>query len=185
MKPCNHLCLRCLSFGYCRKLSCLLVSDAEIEDAEFIRDVKGFGADLDIKSDCWRNFLIDSYRDYLGRVFADRTAMERGLETFLDTQELEIDHFREWARDFFRHVPPHVKPHVRPEAWERVRVVATILRARFPEAAASWGLRASNDREAPPPRRRRRRRKGGEPLSLSRRRKKKSQQRRRPPPAGE
>ena len=81
-------------------------------------------------------------------------------EIFLPTDQ-EIDdgvgavieyRMRNWFEETFATpVPESVTPHVRIEAKERFRIVATILRARFPAQAAMWGVRAANDNFAPIP----------------------------------
>nr|WP_281721263.1 hypothetical protein [Nitrosomonas nitrosa] len=119
------------------------MSDKNIENPEYVRDLRCFAYGLRISSHDWLEFLTDLYRDYPGRIID-----ARGAEVFLNMEEFETAGIREWFRDFCCTLcPPDVTPRVRPEAWERVRALATILRAHFPEAAMVWGVRAANDNE--------------------------------------
>jgi hypothetical protein len=70
---------------------------------------------------------------------------EPGENAAGEVEEALPDAIRYWFRDFCRVVERDVIPHVRCEAWERVRILASILRARDPDAARMWGLRAAND----------------------------------------
>lgn len=135
------LCPYCLARGYCRRLQTQIVSDDDIDNSEFIRDVREFAHKLDINDEEWREFLSNLYRDYRGRV-----ADADGNEIFLDMEEFERPSIREWFRDFCCRLPVR-HPHVRPEARERVRVLATILKAYNPLAASYWGVRPANDNE--------------------------------------
>ena len=136
-----YLCAHCLSRGYCRRLRIEIVGDEKIANPEYIRDLRAFAFGLGINDEDWREFVSDLYRDYRGWI-----ARANGTETFLDMGEFERPSIREWFRDFCcTPCPGHVTPHVRPEAWERVRVLATILTATYRHAAPFWGLRADND----------------------------------------
>lgn len=135
------LCPQCYCCGYCRKSVVQIVSDKQIANPEYIRDLRAFTAKLDIEADRWRCYLVDCYRDFSGWI-----AGEGGAEVFLDTSELERPHIREWCRDWLcKPCSPDVTPRVRAEARERIRVVATILTATYPAKAQFWGMRGAND----------------------------------------
>lgn len=145
MKFCRH----CQMIGICERLVAQLFSDRELYREYFLYDFRAFLVSYTIKHDLcfseWLDHLCDLYRDYRGRIKgAD------GQEVFLDMSVFEVPHIREWFRDFIRLVPPGVQPRLRPEARERVRVLATIMRANFPSEGMMWGLRAAND-NAPAP----------------------------------
>lgn len=135
------LCLNCLSRGYCRRLRVEIVGDEDLANPEYIRDLRAFALGLGVNDEDWREFVSDLYRDYRGWI-----ARANGTEIFLDMDEFERPSIREWFRDFCcTPCPAHVTPRVKPEAWERVRVLATILSATYPHDARFWGLRGDND----------------------------------------
>ena len=141
---CSPLCPLCLIYGYCRRTTSLLVRDAEIANPEFVRDTRLFAHSLGISPDSWHDFIIDEYRDYPGRILDPR-----GNETFLNISVLEVPGIRDWFKAWACAPPSECATlRVRKEAWERVRIVTTILRARNPVEAQFWGLRAANDNEA-------------------------------------
>lgn len=139
--PAFPLCIQCLGLNYCRQLTCRIVSDAELANPEFIRDVRTHARGLDLTRDGWMLWLADAYRDYPGLIVdAADAAVTLDLAVF-DTASI-----RYWFRDFVeRETPAHIRPRLRTEARERVRVLATLLRATHPRAAALWGVRAAND----------------------------------------
>ena len=61
------LCARCLSLGYCKNSTRQLVRDAQLEDPEYLRDLRNFAASLGISADHWLDHLMDMYRDFSGR----------------------------------------------------------------------------------------------------------------------
>ena len=137
MRP--TLCFNCFSHGYCRKTSSRIVSDDEMTPA-FVSDVKETARSLNVSPYDWREHLSDLYRDYKGRIID-----EDGNEVFLDTEVFEFPHHREWSRDFMAHLAEGSAPRIRAESRERIRVMASILRAAFPAEADMWGVRAAND----------------------------------------
>lgn len=131
------------SFQYCNGLSVGLVSDLELSNPDFIRDVRAFCFELDVSSYHWHDHVIDLYRDYRGTVLD-----EDGTEVNLNTCVFEIASIRDWFRDFCcTACPDHITPYVRGEAKERVRVLATILRAVYPAQSLLWGVRPANDNQ--------------------------------------
>lgn len=119
------------------------MDDTKLDNPEFIRDLRRYTASLGISCDQWLDFLSDTYRDYPGRIM-DQT----GREVFLDMEVFEEPNIRYWFRDWCN-TPcgNNVVPRIRSEARERIRVLATILRAANPKAALMWGVRAANDNE--------------------------------------
>jgi hypothetical protein len=123
-------------------LNCNLVTDAELKAPEFLRDVKTAGYSLRVKASDWQEQINNLYRDYLGRIRDPHT----GVETFLNMEEFEGPHIREWFRDWVcTPCPANFTPYAHPASRERVRIFATILRAHFGSGASAWGLRADND----------------------------------------
>jgi len=135
------LCARCYTQGYCRRLYARVVCETQLHDPNYLLDLKAFCRWLNVNDEEWLEFLTGLYRDYPGWI-----SDGAGREVFLDMQEFERPYIREWFRDFCcKPCPPGVQPRVRSEAVERVRILATILTACFPEKAAFWGLRGDND----------------------------------------
>jgi len=137
------LCAPCFLQGYCSRLIARPVTGAELRNGEFVRDLRLYASQLRIACDRWTNYLIDAYRDHPGIIVTSS-----GAEIELDTSVFDNPHQRYWFRDFCKPVPAGVIPHIRREARERVRVMATILRAIDPRGTALWGIRAANDVEA-------------------------------------
>lgn len=139
------LCVTCFGLGYCKKLFSRLVSDRELENPHFRDDVRQFARSLDVPAAEWRDYLLDLYCHYPGRIVD-----QNGAETFLNMEEFEVPHVREWCRDWINGVPSASGPsRLRSESRERIRALASILRAAFPEEAFTWGLRAANDNKPP------------------------------------
>jgi hypothetical protein len=137
-------CECCLVLDHCRNINAKLVSDSELSDPEFIRDVRGFAHGLNVSSYHWRDFLTDLLRDYKGWIEGPD-----GTEAFLNMRAFEIENQRAWFRDFCcTPTKDHIKPYVRKEARGRAKILATILRAAYPNEALMWGVRAANDNEA-------------------------------------
>ncbi len=139
------LCMNCLPLGYCAKLNCILVSDKELNNLDFVEDVRSCAQNLRIKPSGWRDFIYDTYRDYPGRVLGSN-----GEEVFLDLEVFETDGIREWFRDWILRSERLCRSKtLRIESRERVRVIATLLRAQNPRAALIWGVRPANDNQPP------------------------------------
>ena len=139
------LCSECRLNGYCRRIVAPVVSDDQLKSPEYIRDLRNFAASRGVTAESWLDHLADLYRDYPGWIIGPD-----GQEELLDLEQFERPHIREWFRDFCNGVcPPDVTPRVRVEARERVRILATILAARYPVDAMLWGVRPANDNRAP------------------------------------
>ena len=116
-----------------------LVTDSQLRNPAYLHDMRVFTASLDISPDDWPDFICDLYRDFRGLV-VDQEGHTIGLNTDL------LDTYREWYRDWAnKPVVPGIMPRLRKEAKARIRVIATILRAAFPEQTSSWGDEPSND----------------------------------------
>lgn len=138
------VCTKCLRLGFCRRNTVRVVSDAELAQAAFIEDAQvSIGARLRSSPDNIEHidYLTDLYRDFRGRVIGPD-----GGEVSLDTELLEGETARSWLREFIRPRGPRERAaYLRSQAKERFRVVATIIRAAFPDDAMMWGVRASNE----------------------------------------
>lgn len=136
-----NMCRACRRHGFCRKLACQIVTDDELNDPEFLRDVRAAALAEGVSADAWLEHVNDLYRDFRGWI-----SDARGAEVLLDMEEFERPFIREWFRDFCcTPCAPDIKPRIRDVARERVRVLATILRAAHPAKALLWGVRAAND----------------------------------------
>ena len=136
------ICTSCICLGYCIKRKSRLVSDREMTP-HFVRDLRMYAHSLSIPYTAWRDYITDEYRDYEGWV-----ATPSGKETSLDMEVFETDSIQYWFRDFCcTPCPDDIVPYVKDSAPERVRILATILRARNPKAALMWGIRAANDND--------------------------------------
>jgi len=158
MKP--NLCPSCTALGYCRDLKVPMVTDAELSKPEFIRDVRATAYRCGKSADGWLEFANNLYRDFNGRITARQCGRCRSFrdeqhcascqEVWLDMDALEFPGIRDWFAGWCcSPYPANVTPVVRIEARERVRVLATILKASFPEEARNWGLRAANENRPP------------------------------------
>lgn len=135
------ICTDCICLGYCIKRTARLVSNKEIANSNFIRDVRKYAYSLSIPYPQWHEHVSDTYRDYAGWI-----AGPDGREVFLELDIFETDSIRFWFRDFCcTPLPDNATPYVKDVALERVRVLATILRASNPKTALMWGIRAAND----------------------------------------
>lgn len=140
----HKFCMQCIGQGFCPKISVRFVSEQQVKDSDYIRDLKAFARRLEISDCAWHEYLTDLYKDYPGWVIGPS-----GREVFLNMEEFERQGIREWFRDFLRPCPDTVQPRVRREAVERVRILATILSAHCPVQSALWGVRPANDNRPP------------------------------------
>ncbi|MFG6537528.1 hypothetical protein [Sulfitobacter sp. CS16] len=139
------LCIKCLGLGYCARRSCILLSDDDLDNPDFVEDVRACARLLEVSPERWRDYVYDAYRDYPGRVLGPN-----GTEVFLNLEVFETEGIREWFRDWiYRERPLCRSRKLRVEAKERVRVIGTLLRAQQPIAATTWGLRPANENFAP------------------------------------
>ena len=157
-----RVCLRCGGrHGDRPQQFCQLVTARQLANPEFVRDVRNFAASKRLP----RARLLDTFLEALARVDAcfineDGHPITLRFDCLLPTDQ-DIDRGRgkiieariqNWLEETFTvPVPSHVTPHVRVEARERFRVIATILRAAYPQHAMMWGVRAANDNSPPIP----------------------------------
>tara|TARA_R110002110_G_scaffold348079_1_gene558287 strand:+ start:2934 stop:3401 length:468 start_codon:yes stop_codon:yes gene_type:complete len=136
-------CIQCEGLGYCQQQTTTLIQDQDLANPAFLADIRKFANQLDIASSSWREFLADLYCQYLGCI-VDAS----GQEVFLDMEVFEERYIREWFRDWAC-TPPKDGTHLRlrSESRERIRVLATILRAYFPAQAMMWGIVPANDND--------------------------------------
>lgn len=146
-------CQDCRFLSYCRKLKCPIATDLEIADGCFIRAVRAHAYDLGIPNRRWPDTLSDWLRDYPGR-FVDALGQIQSLDLshleYPEGEEKDEVPYARWYQDFCNTpCPPDVTPFVRKEAWERVRIIATLLRATYPVRASTWGKIPANDNRPP------------------------------------
>ena len=115
---------------------CYMVTEPELT-TQFILDVKSHARSHGVSYHQWLNYLTNLYRDYRGII-----VNQDMREIFLDMAkhfEQTPDSIAYWFRDFLLK-PTRVPPtYLRKESLHRFLIVATILKARDPEAAAHWG----------------------------------------------
>lgn len=137
-------CTRCNQQGYCSRISSRIFGDEVFSNRYWLVDFKcflnGYSFRQKLMPGDWHDHIADLYCNYKGWISGPS-----GEEVFLDTQVFEVAHIREWFRDFIQPVREGTTPRLRREARERVRVLATIMRAFYPEEAMMWGVRAAND----------------------------------------
>lgn len=145
-----HFCVPCRLLGYCQRIKTPHVTDDELANPEFVRDLRATAYDEGVSDSEWHDHVTDLYRDMRGWVVDEESAHEN--EVLLDMRNFDIPSIREWFRDWCcEPCPPEVTPRVRPEAKERVRVLATILRGTYPVRASLWGVRPANNNRPPEP----------------------------------
>ena len=135
--------MQCYSGGYCKNLQSRIVSDQELANPLFVAHVRQTANELGFEASEWLDAVYDLYCEYRGCIVD-----ANGREIFLDLEPFEVPFIREWFRDWAcKPAKCGVRPRVREESRERIRVLATILRARYPERAMMWGVVAANDNE--------------------------------------
>jgi len=136
-----NLCLTCLPQGFCRNRRARLVSDAELSNRLFRWNVRKKANSLNYTAVEWVERIHDLYSQYPGWIMD-----HEGQETFLDMDEFEHPYIREWFRDWVCILPadPNAQ-RLNQASKERIRILATILRAYFPVEALLWGAEVAND----------------------------------------
>lgn len=136
-----YLCAECIGHGFCKKCESVLVTDTELEDPIFRRNVQRTAHNLDVSASDWLEHVNDLYREYRGRIVT-----KNGAEVLLDMECFETSSIREWFRDFVNAPVDADKPsRLRGESKERIRALATILRAHYPVEAMLWTVEVAND----------------------------------------
>ena len=156
----NHNKTSCTIYllsGYCPLFKAYLITDEEMKNPKFIRDVRSFAYVLGFLPSEWKNYLVEEYMAFSGVIVDKKTGQNVDLN--MDVFEIDDDiHFEGSSKSistandtitgYFKRVcctPCSNRPHVRCEARERFRVFATILRARNPGAAIRWGVANDNN----------------------------------------
>lgn len=136
-----NLCLDCLPKGFCTELRTQLVSDIELADWRFRSDVRRKAHSLGYTPVEWVEAIHDLYSQYPGWVIGSD-----GREAFLAMEEFEKPFIREWFRDWVCSLPSNPETQrLNGASKERIRILATILRAHFPVEAMLWGKEIAND----------------------------------------
>lgn len=139
------LCADCILRLYCKRNIVEAVREAEVLNPDFIHDVRVFAYSLSVSRDRWLDSLSDWLCSFLGLIVGPD-----GKEVELDTELFELPNIRDWFDDTCCTMPSeNGARYVRTEARERFRIMATILKARFPHQAVLWGVRAANDNDPP------------------------------------
>ena len=138
------LCNDCFLAAQCQKLNVQIVSLADVADPAFVYDVRDFCWRLGISRDAWLDRLADWLRDFNGQ-FVD----EAGQPVEINLDAFDGPNVRYYFRDNGC-TRPNPNGYVHPIATERFRVVATILKARFPVVASTWGKREREEQTFPP-----------------------------------
>ena len=152
------LCASCFMVGYCSKLNALVVTDDELQNLDFVNDVLNYAQNLKLSPSDWRPYLTRAYADYQGRILGTH-----GQEEYLDMELFEVrdeilfasmdvkhasrqvtisnNAIRDWFDYWLCHSNPRQHTNFSTITRERLRVVATILRAQNPQDAQFWGLK--------------------------------------------
>lgn len=160
-----NLCPSCFMVGYCSRLNTKIVTNDELKNPDFVNDVLAYAQSLGLRPALWRPYLTKQYASYKGRIVNGK-----GEEEFLDMTLFEVDEdilfaandvtnsakevsiannaIREWFEYWLCNPRSYRQPaYISEETIEKLRIVATILRAKNPDEAALWGLKskAAND----------------------------------------
>lgn len=141
------ICQFYLNHGYCRCRVATLVTDEELSNSEFVRDIRSHAASYHLGAEQFVLKLLNDYRDFPGAIVNDQGQEVIVALSVLEDIAARLDWVREWA---CTSPPPRGRLHIRKEARERARAIATILRAANPAKARFWGVRGTNDNEDRP-----------------------------------
>lgn len=140
------LCKHCEVHGECSYGDVTVVKAEEIRTPEFLFDLKLTAHLLHISQAHWLDHLYDLYGEFEG-CFRDEVGnlIDLNLEVF-SSMTIEF-----WFRDNICRGPDHTKEQrVRREALGRYIVLGSILKAKYPSVAATWGRRLpANDNRCP------------------------------------
>lgn len=137
-------CSECEIKGYCKEIKVEIVSLSDMQNPQYVYDVRDFCWRLGISRDAWLDRLAGWLRDFDGH-FVDQTG--RSLE--IDLEAFDTPSIRYYFRDNAC-TRPNPNGYVHPMAVDRFRVMATIVKARFPVVASTWGKRERDAQTFPP-----------------------------------
>ena len=130
----TFVCVKCSLLGYCNKKPVRLVTDAELSNPQFLKGVRATARALNYSPSDWLDRIYDFYRDFDGMIVDANCE-----EVYLDLEVFETESIREWFRDWIlKPMAEGVRPRLRGESKERIRIIATILRAQFPFDTIHW-----------------------------------------------
>ena len=138
------LCNECDIKGFCVEIKIEVVKLSDLQNPQYVYDIRDFCFRLGISRDAWLERLTDWLRDFNGQFVDDAgRIVEIDLESF-DTASIRY-YFRDncCAR-------PNRNGFVHPNALARFQVMASIIKARFPSVAETWGKRNVNRQHVPP-----------------------------------
>lgn len=135
-------CYPCFLIGFCQNKTVAIINNAELSSADFVRAIRNFIAESEVKPTELIDYAANLYRDLKVNItdnqskiiFLDFAPLEYNddlEDTGLSNQEKE--RLRDWCRTMTTAVPKNTNPYVHPNAVERFRVLATILVASFPK----------------------------------------------------
>ena len=140
------LCRQCSVYGECHYGDVTIVTSEEVKTREFLFDLKLTAHLLHVSQAHWLEHVYDLYgmvegcfRDEFGNL------VDLNLEVF-SSKTIEY-----WFRDNICRGPNyHPNQRVRSEALGRYVVLGSILKAHYPQVAATWGRRwPANDNSSP------------------------------------
>lgn len=153
-------CKDCYLSSHCVGYAVPIVNDAEIGDWKFVRAIREFISSVYITPSKWLEAVHDLNRDLKVGILD-----QQGFCIDLDMSPLETDpedqdllevcmseeRFRDYFRSLRRPMKEGLRPYVRKEAWERFRIIATLLIAWNPHIdwprilPANDNISAAND----------------------------------------
>ena len=140
----REFCAGCVARQYSEREVTPVFTDHELKQKHFQADFRlflvNYTCEKGLRFSEWHDHLCELYRDYPGWM-----RDVDGREVFLDMGVFEVDHIREWFRDYIQLVPDKGDTRLRAESKERIRAFASIMRSHFPQRAMMWGVRAAND----------------------------------------
>ena len=139
-KAAKGYCSECFAHGYCKCLTTRVTSNPELNNPDFVFDVKTNIHSLEMGPKTLREHLHNVIRDMHGGFY---DLCDENVEVQFDLGFLETEDGLEWLKSMCDQPPaPGTRCHVRKERWEDFRAVSSILRAADPIRALGWGARS-------------------------------------------